>query len=310
MVRSFIKHLYYDTAIGHILISPAKRFYDAFRYNKFTDKRHIEKTFKNKLGYDLSLENPKTLNEKIQWLKLNDRNPLHTLCADKFAVREYVKEKIGGQYLIPLVFYTENPADITSENIPDFPCAIKTNHDSSGVIIVKDKSRIDWQNVQNTLAESLRKNYYHSSREWQYKNIKPCILVEKLLQDNNFKIPSDLKFHCFNGSLAFIQEDIDRYGNHRRNIYHPDWDFIDCQWSYKNKNGIEKPDMLHEMTLLAETLAKEFIYVRVDFYNLGSEIYFGELTFHPASGFKSFTPSEWDRKFGDKLILNCNNKNK
>ena len=136
-MRGFLKHLYDNTAIGYSLLSLVKKLYDIYIFRVLSEKIFIQRTFKILLGYNLNLENPKTLNEKVQWLQLNDRTPLHTLCTDKYAVREYVKEKIGEQYLIPLVYHTNNPADIIPENLPDFPCIIKTNHGCGGHVIVK-----------------------------------------------------------------------------------------------------------------------------------------------------------------------------
>ena len=214
-----------------------------------------------------------------------------------------MKEKIGEQYLIPLVYYTDNPADIIPENLPDFPCIIKTNHNSGGEILVKDKSKIDWESVQKNLAKSLKSNYYYMLREWQYKNIDPCIVVEKLLLDKNLNIPFDYRFHCFNGKVVVIQVDMDRYIDHKRNLYDPDWNLIDCRMRVDNGDEVERPDMLNKMISLAEVLAHDFRYVRVDLYNVGSEVYFGELTFSPVTGFMQFNPPEWDRIFGDELIL-------
>jgi len=303
-MRDFIKHLFYDTIVGHILIYPAKLIYDICRFHLVPDKIVIKRTFKKRLGYDLNLENPKTFNEKIQWLKLYDRNPLLTLCEDKYAVREYIKEKIGEQFLIPLIYHTDKPADIIPDNMPDFPFIIKTNHYSGeGVIIVKDKSKIDWKSVRKYLAILLKYNYYYRSKEWQYKNIKPRIIVEKLLLNENFGIPFDYKFHCFNGDLAYIQVDLDRHTDQKRNIYDPDWNFLNFQLKCKNGNIVNRPIVLNKMKSLAEIIAKDFCYVRVDFYNLGRKIFFGELTFRPGAGYVAFRPPEWDRKFGDKLIL-------
>lgn len=302
-MRKFIRHLYNDTTIGHLLISPAKKLYDIYRFRIITDKIFIKRAFKRILGYNLNLENPKTLNEKVQWLKLNDRTQLHTVCADKYAVREYVKEKIGEHYLIPLVYHTDNPADILPENLPDFPCIIKTNHGSGGHVIVKDKSKIDWKSVQKKLAKSIKSNHYYMFREWQYKNIDPCIVVEKLLLDKNFNIPLDYKFHCFNGNVNIITINIDRYSNHKRNLYDKDWNFINCRMCLPNGVDAGKPKMLNKMKSLAEVLAHDFRYVRVDLYNVGSEVYFGELTFSPLAGFMQFNPPEWDRIFGDQLML-------
>jgi hypothetical protein len=228
---------------------------------------------------------------------------LHTLCADKYAVREYISEKIGKQYLIPLLYHTDNPADIVIKNMPDIPHIIKASHNSGKVFIVNDKNKIDVKKCQNDLKKLMGINYYYLGKEWQYKNIKPRILIEKLLLDEESNLPIDYKFHYFNGKLAFIQVDIDRQTEHKRNLYDPNWDFINCQWIYKNGNNVKKPQMLDQMKSLAEIIAKDFRYIRVDFYNLGSDIYFGELTFHPESGFGNFYPIKWDRIFGKRLVL-------
>lgn len=262
----------------------------------------IKRMFRLKLGYELDLENPQTFNEKISWLKLNERNPLQTLCADKYAVRNYVREKIGEQYLIPLLYHTDNPDDIVSENLPDVPHIIKANHNSGGAVVITDKSKVDFAEVRKSLREQLGRNYYHLWKEWQYKNIKPRIVVEKLLLDGS-NIPNDYKFHCFNGKVEFIQVDLERFTEHKRNLYDLDWNLMDCRWIYENGPAVEKPPALEQMIVLAETIAKDFRLVRVDFYTLGSSIYFGEITFHPETGMGVFYPSEWDKKLGDRLAL-------
>ncbi|MCG2461179.1 glycosyl transferase [Flavobacteriaceae bacterium F89] len=255
------------------------------------------------LGYTLNLKNPKSLNEKAQWLKLHDRSPLHVTCADKFAVRDHIKEKIGEKYLIPLVLSTTDIEEIAPENLPDYPVIIKTNHNSGGVTIVKDKNTMDWLKIRDTLKEQLRSNYGDGKGEWQYKDIKPCIIIEKLLLDKSGNIPPDLKLHCFNGKLKFVQVDLDRAIDHKRNLYDENWSFLDCTWRYKNGRDIKKPKVFDEMVAVAEKLAQDFIYVRVDLYNLEDKIYFGELTFHTESGFGKFEPQEWDYKLGKMLQL-------
>ena len=264
---------------------------------------HIKWKFKLHMGYSLNLENPQTFNEKINWLKLNDRTDLHTVSADKFKVRRYIENKIGGVYLIPLIYQTKNPKDIIPEILPDFPVIIKTNHNSSGGVIVKNKNDIDWQKTRFNLKKNLKENYFYSSREWQYKNIQPRILVEKLLVDENGAIPYDYKLHCFNGKLIFTQVDLDRQINHTRNLYDKDWNFIPCKWIYDNGKQIKKPDPFDKMKDLAETIAEDFIYVRVDFYVIKKTIYFGELTFHSESGLGHFTPNSYDKYFGEILKL-------
>lgn len=303
-MRKILKHLYHNTTIGHLLFSPAKKLYDIYRLRILPEKIYLKKIFKLKFGFNLDLKNPKTIHEKLIWLRLNERNPLHTLCTDKYAVREYIKNKIGDKYLIPLVFHTDDPAEIIPENLPDYPFIIKTNHACRGEIIVKDKLQIDWNWVQKTLKKSLKSNFYYKGREWQYKNIEPCIVVEKLLLDKNFNIPYEYKFHCCNGRVKFIEVYIDKYVDKKLNFYDPNWNILDCRVStVDNGKDFKKPEVLNKMKSLAEILARDFIFVRVDFYNFGSEIYFGELTFTPVGGFQKYIPSKWNRTFGDKLKL-------
>lgn len=292
-------------------------FKELYRNHLVSDKKAIKIRFKRAFGYLPDLENPKTLNEKIQWLKLNDRTELHTLCADKYKVRKFVKEKIGEQYLVPLVFETKNINDLNEANMPDFPVIIKTNHDSSGGIVVKDKKLVDWNKTQKHFKRLLKRNYYYISNEWQYKNIEKRIVVEKLLTDKNGKIPFDYKIHCFNQSVVTIQVDIDRSGEHKRNWYSKDWGREPFYWSSLKSNGkrtdpadydIEKPSCLKEMTELSETLATDFLYARADWYIVDNKIYFGELSFHHDGGLHPILPKKWDYKLGQMLKLPIDEK--
>ena len=263
----------------------------------------IKYEYRRTLGKKLNLKNPKTLNEKINWLKLYERVPLQTICADKFLVRDYIKDKIGEEYLIPLVYQTKNTNEIKPENLPDYPIILKTNHNSSGGLIVRDKDKVDWEGARSRFKKLLKENYFISSREWQYKNIEPRIVVEKLLMDEEGNIPIDLKFHCFNGKLVFTQVDLDRHTHHKRNLYDVDWNRIPCKWIYDNGNDIAKPSEYDKMRELAEKIAPDFTYVRVDFYQIGTKIFFGELTFHSESGIGFFEPSSYDDEFGSMLDI-------
>jgi len=277
------------------------------------DKQLVKFKFKHHIGYPINLKNPQTLNEKINWLKLNDRTPLHTQCSDKYLVREFIKDKIGEEYLVPLYFSTKNPKDIIAENIPDTPSIIKANHDSSGGIFVYDKSKINWDEVQQSFEERLKSNYYLVSREWQYKNIEPRIIVEKLLQDKNGGIPFDYKLHCFNGKVRMISVDMGRGSDqHYRNWYNTNWEREEFRWSSPKENGkstdpssedLERPKTLKEMIRLSELLAKAFKYVRVDWYDVDGKLYFGEITFHHDGGFRPILPEIWDKKLGNELKI-------
>ena len=229
---------------------------------------------------------------------------MHTIVADKYKVRDYVEKKVGSKYLIPLLFHTTNPDDIKPENFPDSNFIIKANHNSSGGIIVREKSSVDWEAARKRFKRLLRENYFYSTREWQYKNIEPRIIAEKLLTYEDGSIPEDYKFHCFNGKLAFVMIDFDRHTNKRtRNLYDPDWNLIPCNWGRPYGKELERPKNLEEMKMVAEKLAQDFIYVRVDLYLVKGCIYFGELTFHHNSGHQKFIQEEWDYKFGDLLKI-------
>ncbi|HMB61478.1 MAG TPA: ATP-grasp fold amidoligase family protein [Eudoraea sp.] len=277
------------------------------------DKYFLKMVYRKEMGKKLDLKNPITLNEKINWLKLYDRTPLHTQCADKYAVRKYVKDRIGEGYLVPLYFHSEDPDAINPGNIKNIPCIIKTNHDSSGGIFIKDLTGVDWDSVREKLRLRLRKNYYYGSKEWQYKNIKPRIIVEKLLQDSRGNIPLDYKLHCFNGKVNMIQVDIGRdTENHHRNWYSPAWEREPYRWSSPKGKGkytdpgdddVAQPATLGKMIALSEVLAAPFDYVRIDWYDVDGVLYFGEITFHHDGGKQPIKPEKWDEILGRKVQL-------
>lgn len=280
----------------------------ALRTALLPEKYRLKRRFKRIMGYALNLERPVTLNEKIQWLKLNDRTELHPICADKYAVRDYIKEKIGEDYLIPLIFNSYDWRDIKPENFPEYPFIIKTNHDSSGGVIVWNKKEVNWEEVRENFKRRMRSNYaIFGKGEWQYASIKPRIIAEKLLITEDGSIPADFKMHCFNGSLRFTQVDLDRQTNHTRNLYDRNWSYIPVSWLYQNGREVMKPAVYEKMIELAEKLAEDFLYLRVDFYVVSNTIYFGELTFHSDSGNGKFTPEEWDTTFGNMLKLPIEN---
>lgn len=302
-MRHLIKKIYKETLLGKLLISPLKILYDYYQFRVLPEKDYLRKTFKRNLGYELDLEKPVTLNAKLQWLKLNDRTPLHTKCADKYRVREYVRHKIGEKYLIPLLFQSYDIKDVAPQNIGKEPYIIKTNHDNGGGVIVRNKNDIDWYKVRKELKNKIEKNYYYLGKEWQYKNIKPCVIAEQLLLDENNEIPSDYKLHCFNGKVEIIQVDTGRFTNHERHLHDRNWGLINCQWFYKSGKGVEKPFNIDEMIDVAEKLSEEFIFARIDFYSVKGKLYFGEITFHPGSGWEFFEPVKYDYFYGEKLKL-------
>lgn len=306
-LRKSFSDFYRKSDFGYTIARPFYKLY-VLGLKIVPDRIVIKRSFKKHMGYALNLDNPKTLNEKINWLKLYDRKALHTIVADKYKVRAYVEEKVGAQYLIPLLYHTKDFRDIRPENLPDSNYIIKTNHDSSGGVIVREASSMEWNSVRKRFKRLLKENHYYSTIEWQYKNIEPRIIVEELLTYEDGKIPDDYKFHCFNGKLAFIMIDFDRHSDKRtRNLYDRDWNLIPCNWGRPSGKDLEKPKNLEEMIMVAEKLAQDFIYIRVDLYLVKGSIFFGELTFHHASGFQKFYTHECDYMFGQKLnILKIN----
>mgnify|MGYP000495025415 CR=1 FL=1 len=303
-IISQIRLFYHETLLGKMLLTPVKKLMDAYQFNFYKDKASIEQKYQRTFGKLPDLETPETFNEKIQWLKLYDKTPLHTYCADKLSVRQIVEQEIGKQYLVPLIKTTKNINDITPDWLPDEPCVIKTNHDSGNIFIIKDKEKVDFSKIRERLKMSMRHNYYHSTREWQYKNIVPTILVEKFINDGSTQEPKDFKFHCFNGEPLFIHVDTDRTGEHQRSIYDNAWNKQPFKIEeFDDSMVIDKPKNLAQMLNFARILARPFPFARVDFYEAQGKLYFGEITFHPASGFDRFIPDKWDAVFGDKLHL-------
>jgi|SRR5690554_3357767 len=310
--NNYIKSLKYHASLGFALTLFAHKVYVYFKYRLREDRFYISENYKKIFGKDVDLEAPKTLNEKIQWYKLNFKHPLIVQCSDKYAVRDYVAQTIGEEYLVPLCFHTRDYKQVIPENMPDFPIIIKANHTAGTNHIVKDKNRVNWKTIQTDCRWWLNLNYSYMQKEWQYGKIKPRIVVEKLLTDANGQVPSDYKLHFMNGKFEFLQVDIDRFSSHKRNIYDKDWNLLPFTWSVLDENKkpvwdngrtIERPKNLELLIELGERLAKPFPYVRVDFYYLDDLIYFGELTFHHGGGYEHFTPDKWDLYYGNKIPL-------
>lgn len=264
----------------------------------------ISKKFSKRLGYNIDFnKTPETFNQKIQFRKLYDNNPLYAICADKYAVREFVKERVGEEYLIPIYLVTDK---LTEEqwNKLEAPFVIKPNHDSGTVEIIKDKNKVDKKKVISDINRFLDIDYGKISLERYYSGIKNRkIIVEKYLKDNI----EDFKFHVFNmenETKIFIQVDRDRFQGHKRNIYDEYFNKLDMKF-VKNYEFFEKDirkevseEILNKMKEIVKKLSYGFEYVRVDLYNVDGKIYFGEITFCPESGFGDITPIEWDYKLG------------
>ena len=266
------------------------------------DKLYLKIIFRIKIGKKLNLKDPKTFNEKLQWLKLYDRNPKYTMMADKYKVREYVKEKIGEEYLIPILGVYDKFDDIDFNKLPN-KFVIKCNHDSGSVIICKDKKKFNQKVAKKKIDRAMKYNYFYVGREWQYKNIERKIIIEEYLNklDGDVK---DYKFFIFNNHFVYSFVCSNRQEKVKFTFFDKNGKFIDIkQGGADNDKNVKLPINYEKMIKLSETLAKGTTELRVDFYEVEGKIYFGELTFFDSSGFAKFEPEEWDEKIGSWLKL-------
>lgn len=273
---------------------------------KESTRKRIKRQFDKKMGSSLNLKCPTTFNEKLQWLKLYWRDPLLVALADKVEVRNYVSQKVGDKYLIPLIAVCRSEKEIVVA-AEGRKSAIKMSHASGWNVIVSDEKNVDWGDVAKKCREWFASNYYFSSREFQYRAIPHRAVIEELLFDQSGRIPKDYKFHVFrNGSEVelFVQVDSDRFEDHTRNFFSERWESLDFGLQYKRGDpGTLRPVNFEEMKEVALILSEGFPYVRVDLYDTGDNVYFGELTFTPGAGYETFTPNNYDYLWGELLDL-------
>ncbi len=274
-------------------------------YNHWSDEKYLKHKFKLEMGYELNLDNPQTFNEKLQWLKLHDRNPQYTVMVDKYKAKEYVGNIIGQEHIIPTLGVWDSPDEIDFDKLPN-QFVLKCNHNSGlGMCICKDKNKLDIKKVKKELDKGLKQDYYLTNREWPYKNVPRKIIAEKYLGDNL----QDYRIYCFSGIPRLIYS----YTNKSNakglkpepaycDIYTPEWKPVKFRQKYPPKGNLVRPSSLQMMLKIARILSQDCCHLRVDFYEL-DQLYVGELTFFAGGGFSVFYPNEWNKKIGDLLKL-------
>lgn len=283
--------------------------HDFFWYYLIPDRWEIKYHFKKLVGYAPNLRNPQSFNEKIQWLKLNDRNKRYADLIDKFKVKDIVKNILGEEYVIPTLFGPYKDAtDIPWNELPN-QFVLKCNHDAASVIVCKDKSSLDIANAISKLNSCLKKNYYNNlGKQWGYKHVEPCVFVEQYMQDNQSDDLMDYKFMFFNKECKCLFTCLERKSKTglKVNFYTTDWKRMPFIRKYPSTKYIEhKPCMLNQMLIIAQKLA-DYVnnsFVRIDLYNINGKIYFGEFTFYPGGGFEAFYPEKWDYILGSWMKL-------
>ncbi len=271
-----------------------------------SDKAYVKLIYRLYIGKKLNLKDPKTFNEKLQWLKLYDRKPEYTRMVDKYEAKRYVAELIGEEYIIPTLGVWDRVEDIDFDTLPE-QFVLKCTHDSGSVVICRDKSNFDAKKAMELLEKKLKSNLFWHGREWPYKNLNPRIIAEEYMEDKKTAELRDYKFFCFNGEVKALFVAVDR----QKSGEEVKFDFFDSDFNWLPfKQGhphasvrLEKPVCFEEMKNLASKLSAGIPHVRVDFYEVNGKIYFGEMTFFHFCGIIPFEPEEWDYKFGEWIKL-------
>ena len=295
-IRTFIENPQY------FITSPAAKGW----LNWVPDSLYLKLLYRIIMGRRLNLRNPKEYNEKLQWLKLNDRKPEYSTMVDKYEVRGYIEDLLGDKYLIPCLGIYDSVDDIDIDALPD-RFVLKCTHDSGSVEICKDKSSFDIECARHRLSQAMKRNYYATYREWPYKYVKPRIIAEGYLEGDGGDL-KDYKVMCFNGEAKIIEVHENRFVEgkvHTQTFYDREWNIVpltQIETVTVDRPG-ERPRQLDEILRLSELIAKNMYHARIDWYIEGDKIYFGEITFFDGSGFESFSTPEMERMLGDMINL-------
>ena len=274
-------------------------------YNMMADDKYLKKEYLLWCGKELDLNNPRTFNEKLQWLKLYDRKDIYTSMVDKYEAKLIVAEAIGKEYIIPTIGIYERFDDIDFSKLPN-RFVMKCTHDSGGIVICKDKKNLDIKTIRKRFNSLLKNNFYYQHREWPYKNVRPRIIIEKYMEDNK-KSMRDYKFFCFNGEpkIMYISEGLEDHKTAKMSFYDMNMNITTCRrkdykpLDYKPK----KPANFDKMKMFSSILSKGIPHLRVDWYEINGKLYFGELTFSTCAGMVPFADEVWNIKLGDYIDL-------
>lgn len=275
-------------------------------FNRLPDRLFLRIRYRLMTGRRLDLNHPALFSEKLQWLKLHDRNPLYPSLVDKVRVRDYIQETIGAEYLIPLLGKWRSAAEIDFDSLPE-QFVLKCSHDSGSVVICKNRERFDRERACKKLDKALRRNTYWYGREWPYQDVGRCIIAEQYLTDASSGELRDYKFYCFHGEPKIVLVASGRNGGDDAitfDFFDMRFQHLDIRKTHPNAATMpENPQRFETMKDLARVLSEPFPFVRVDFYAVDGKVYFGELTFYPASGFSLFEPESWEETLGAWLHL-------
>lgn len=275
-------------------------------YRMLPDSLYLKIRYQRIMGKPLKLKTPQTFNEKLQWLKLYDRKPEYTMMVDKYAMKQYVADKIGAEYIIPAIGVWEHFDEIDFRRLPE-RFVLKCTHDSGGVVVCRDRKSFDRFSAKEKLEGALASNFYWPGREWPYKGVKPRILAEPLIEDSSGGDLMDYKLYCFNGVPKIVLICSQRFGDTglKEDFFDDRWNHMNCKKVHHDNAAVllplpEKRDLMFE---LAGVLSESIPFIRVDFYEVEGRVYVGELTFFPSSGFEDFEPDSWNYRLGSWITL-------
>lgn len=307
LIKKTIKNKLKKNLLVVYIWNEYRRIHGNREAKKITDKEFIISEYRRRTGNDLSLKNPIRFTEKLQWLKLFYRDDVMEKCSDKYTARFYVEEQGHKELLNDLIGVYDDVNEIDFDKLPN-QFVLKVSHGSGWNIVCKDKTKLNWFMYKKIIKSWMKQNLYVYGREWNYKNLTPKIIIEKYIDSGDGQL-TDYKIFCFNGNPEFVQVDRDRFQGHKRAFYSMEWEKLDFSTGYDTVDE-QCPCELGKMKKLAAEFAERFSFVRVDFYNVGKEIYFGEFTYFPDCGFYKYDPDKWDYYWGRLLELPQENYNK
>ena len=282
------------------LVRKAWRLFEPF----VSDELFLKVAFRLKVGYWPNLKQPRSYNEKLQWLKLHDKRPEYTQMVDKVAVKDFVAGIVGEKYIIPTIGVWNSVEDIDWNMLPQ-QFVLKASHDSGGVVVCKDKSKLDFESAKYKLRGAGKKDYTKYTKEYPYYHVPHRFIAEQYMEDESGFELKDYKIFCFDGVPKFLFVATGRQQHDTRfDFYDLDFNHLPVLNGHPNADvWPQKPLNFDEMLYVAAELSKGIPHVRVDLYNINGKIYFGELTFFHWSGMTPFEPREWDYKFGEDFKL-------
>lgn len=292
-------------------MNPISKFYEKvlnhlvnYYGDRFSDEAFVRMRFRTIFHYNLNLRNPRSFNERMQWLKFHDRKPVYHEMADKYGARAHIAQRVGEQYLMPLLGVWDRPEDIPFDELPE-EFVLKCTHDSNSIVLCHDKQALDVEQAREQLRQALAVNYQSFGREWVYKDITPRIIGERLLVDESGDDLKDYKIWCFHGEPKIIQIDYDRFRGHKRRLFDLDWNEMPVHITYPDDRGrvLNRPRCLDEMLEVCRRLSADMAFLRVDLYVTKDAMYVGELTFYPGGGFEPIEPLQVDYEWGQWLDL-------